>query len=161
MSKTLSVRRRLSQSPDQVLRLLMAPEFLVARHEADGAREVQVREVSRDGARVVQEVIVQEPAHTMTGVDADRLVQAVTTYEWDLAARRGRWSYLGPHGKMIRLGGEFHVDPDGTGAVFRADFEVTVRVPLLGSRIEKRIIDEIQAGQPKVDALVEEHLRGR
>jgi hypothetical protein len=159
MGKTLSVQRRLPRPPDQVLRLLMDPEFLVARHKADGAREVQVREVARDASRLVQEVTVQEPAHTMTGVDPDRLVQAVTTYEWDLAARRGRWSYAGAHGRMIRLSGEFRVEPDGAGTLFLADFEATVRIPLLGSRIEARIIDQIRSGQPKVDALVDDMLR--
>jgi hypothetical protein len=159
MSKTLSLERRLKQSPDHVLRVLMDPEFLVTRHTADGAREVQVREVTRDASRVVQEVTVQEPVQTMTGVDPDRLAKAVTSYEWDLAARRGRWSYLGPHGKMVHISGAFHLDPDGAGTAYRADFEATVRIPLLGSRIEKRIIDEIQQSRSSFDALVDDFLR--
>ena len=152
---------RFDAPPDDVVAVVTSHEFLCARHRLQEAAAVRPRDQARDERRLVQVVEVDEYARTLTGTDRGKTEQAVTTYEWDLAARRGRWSYLGPHGKMIRLGGEFHVDPDGTGAVFRADFEVTVRVPLLGSRIEKRIIDEIQAGQPKVDALVEEHLRGR
>ena len=159
MSRTLTVRRKVLLPPQHLLQLLMDPEFIVARQEIQGALKAHVTEVARDGQRVVQEVTGEYHARTILGVDRTRTERAVTTHEWDLVARRGRWVYRGPHGDRIRIEGTFEVLPEGSDSTFRADFEVTARIPLLGSRIEQRVMDEIERDQPRFNALLDEFAR--
>lgn len=161
MSERRTIRRKLRESPEGVMRLLVSPEFLVARHRAQGAIEVTVRELARGEGRLRQEVLVKEPAHTLRGVDPRKLESAVTTYDWNLRALRGAWSYRGPHGPLVRIEGAFVVETDGRGSALQVELEVSVRSPLLRGQLERRIMMEIEAGQSRLDALLEEFLARR
>jgi hypothetical protein len=158
MSKHLTIHRTLSLDPARLFALLQEPAFLVARQKVQGALLATVTEIHRDQHWLTQEVHGEYHARTLTGIDEKKIEKAITTHEWNLAARKGRWWYQGPHGDLVRVEGTFDVADDAAGSSFRADFTATARIPLLGSRIEKRIIAEIDSSQPAFDRVLQEFI---
>jgi hypothetical protein len=157
-----SLRRSVSYpaSPDDVVAAVTSHEFLLARHRPQGTA-AHPRDQMRDERRLVQVVEVDEYARTLTGTDRGKTEHAVTTYEWDLAARRCRWQYRGPHGERVRIGGEFRVGPAAGGCELESEFHVSVDYPLVGRLIEKRVLADIEADLAAFDRLVRETLDRR
>ena len=151
----VSLRRRVSlpASPDEVVAAVTSHEFLLARHRPQGAA-ARVRDEDAGGRRLVQVVEVDEYARTLTGVDRSKTERTVTTYEWDLAERRCRWRYRGPHGERVRVGGEFHAAPEAGGCALESEFHIEVDFPLVGRLIEKRVMADIEADLAAFDRLV-------
>jgi hypothetical protein len=147
--------------PDDVVAVITSHEFLVARHGLQDAAAVRPRDQVRDERRLVQVVDVDEYARTLTGTNRSQTEPAVTTYEWDLEARRCRWQYRGPHGERVRVGGEFRVAAAAGGCELSSQFEVSVDYPLVGRVIEKRVLADIQGGLAGFDRLVREALARR
>jgi hypothetical protein len=147
-------------APDEVLAAITSHEFLLARHLPQG-RAARPRDQSRDARRLVQVVEVDEYPRTLTGTDRSKTEPAVTTYEWDLEARRCRWHYRGPHGGRVRIGGEFRLGPDAGGCALDSEFQVTVDFPLVGRLIEKRVLAELEADVAGFDRRVREALGRR
>jgi hypothetical protein len=151
-----SIRRtsRFPVSPEAVLQALTNPALLEAQQRQQGAARARVTERLREGPRLVQEVEADEYARTLTGIDKTRTERAVTTYEWDLSERRCTWRYAGPHGDRVRVGGSLRVLPAAGGAELHSEITVSVRVPLIGRVIERRIVSQIEAGMPEYEGLI-------
>jgi hypothetical protein len=158
MTATFRRSTTFTAAPDEVVAVITSHEFLVARHRLQGAAAARPRDEVREPRRLVQVVEVDEYARTLTGTDRGRTERAVTTYEWDLAARRCRWQYRGAHGDRVRVGGEFRVSGATAGCDLEAEFQVGVDYPLVGRVIEKRVLADIQQGLEPFDRLVREAL---
>jgi hypothetical protein len=98
-------------------------------------------------------VHAQEYARGLAGVDRSRTDPATTTYEWDLSDRSCRWRYLGVRGARVGLSGSITIRPapGEPAAGARAsqvtyEFDIDVRVPLVGGLIEKLIAGEVEKG---------------
>ena len=139
---------------EAVFDALVDPLLLEARHRHQGAISVHCLERQRSDAKLMQDVRVEESVKTLTGMDRNRRAWSTTTYDWDLAARRGRWRYSGPHGERVRVAGELCVVEREQGCELHASFFVSVGVPLIAGSIERRIVAEIEAELPALDELV-------
>jgi hypothetical protein len=159
MATELHHEHRYPASAEELFAIVVDPEFLAARHKAQGAVSARVREIHRDEARLVHDVETEEHVHTMRGVDEKRTETVSTRYEWDLAARTGSWTYHGSRGKRLQIGGRIAVIADGDRARLASDFRVEVRAPLIGGMIERRIIAEIKASLPRVETVTNERCR--
>lgn len=144
-----------THSPDVVLGVLTDPEFNVANFKAQGNPEAKVTEVSRTDERLVLRADVTEYAKGLTGVDKSKTEPSATTYEWDLSAKSGSWTYKGPHAQA-RVWGAIRVAPDGGGAVLTEEFNVEVKVPLVGGKIEKMVMKEVDKFWPTYEKLIQD-----
>ncbi len=150
MPKTYSTSNDHDASPKKVLETLTDPEFLIEREKAQGAIDAEVQEVKRSEKELVLRLDATEYGRTMTGaLDKSKQEKSSTLYNWNLETMNGDWTYEGTHGKRIQISGSFKVSPkEGGGARVASHFHVKVDIPLLGGKIEKMVIKEIEKSTP-------------
>jgi len=162
MARTLRRVRAFDVAPDLLLAAVTDPEFVKARVKPGTAAGATVREVSRDATRLVQELRSDDYARTTTGgIDRSRIEPSVTSYEWDLRTRRCTWAWRGPQDARVGLKGRVAVRPAGAGSELETEFDVEVRIPLIGGVIERLIAGEIEEDLPRFDELVRTSLARR
>ncbi|NMC69825.1 MAG: DUF2505 family protein [Myxococcales bacterium] len=145
MAKTLRRVRRFDVPPDRLLAAVTDPEFIQTRPKPGTSAGTAVREVSRDASRLVQELHSQDYARTRTGgIDRSKIEPSITLYEWDLPARQCRWVWRGPQDARVGLRGRIAVRGVDGGSELETEFEVDVRLPLIGGMIERIIAGEIE-----------------
>lgn len=145
MAKTIRRTTRYDTTPEALLETMLSPETLRQRHLAQGVVKAEVRELSRDESRLVQQVDCQEYVRTKTGgQDRSRTEPTSSRYEWDLRAKRCTWRYDGPESKRIHVGGSFEILPSGQAAELLMTVDVRVDIPLLGRVIEGFIVSDIE-----------------
>lgn len=162
MATTKTMSARFDVSPEQLLTLLTDREFLVAQQKLDPAAiEVSVDELSRSDDCLVLELRATQYGRGMLGVDRSKTERSVTTYTWDLRRRRCEWLYHGPHSERFSATGSDRIEADGDGSRFTTEFRLEIRVPLIGNKIEKLVLKQFEARQPKYERLVREFCRRR
>jgi len=140
--------------PDEVLELLIHPDFQVVRMKALGSLEARVEEKSRTDDRLVFDVHTVDYARGITGVDRSKTENNKTVYEWELKARRATWTYHGESGTMARVWGGLRIEPHGDGSKLVNEFNVEIKVPLIGGKIEKKVIKEVAKSWPKYEKAI-------
>ena len=156
MTTNVSTRGDFPVSPDRMLAIMTDHELVSRRHRQQGALEVGITD-RREGEHVlVQEVALREYHRTMRGIDPDKVVDAHTSYRWDLDARICTWRYRGDRGEQVQIDGRIAILPAEQGAEVQSEVQVKVPVPLIGSVIEKRIAREIDEGFAPFEKLLRE-----
>lgn len=144
--------------PEKLLEVMIAEEYQVARQKSQGALEVQVKETSRSDDRLVFEVHAKEYARGITGVDKSKTEINVTTYDWDLKARRGSWKHTTSQGERVKVWGTVQIQPDGDKSRLVNDFNIEIRIPLVGGKIEKMVMKEVAKGWANYENVIREFL---
>lgn len=133
--------QRYAGTVDEVHALLVDPDFRRRVSAAAGATSYDVTSTSR-GDQV--EVVVQSSLSTAAMPSVARSVLGATidvhqTERWATPAD-GQVEIQIP-GQPGHVVGSTALSPNGTGSVQMVDLDITVRVPLLGSKIERMIAD--------------------
>ena len=164
MSTALRSEVATGSAVEDVLRVLTSPEW-VARRDAvlhDGSRVVE--QVQRpDGS--VRTVVSRElpqggPSFLTAFLPGDRRV--VQTDEWGPAqdgVRRGTWSVELP-GTPARLGGALLLEPTATGSRYVVEGAADIRIPLVGGKAERFVVDVVQQLAVKEGELLRAALSG-
>lgn len=158
MAQRIDHRRVYDVPSETLLKAVTAPEYQVAREKSHGALEAVVKEITRTDARLVYEVRVTNYARGMTGIDRSKTEDSVATYTWDLKAMRGDWTYSTVHGERVKIWGCLMIKPKGAGAELSSEFNVKVKIPLMGKRIEKMIAKGVNEGQPTFERTLQDFL---
>jgi hypothetical protein len=145
---------RLNHPADLVLKVLTSDEFLVANFKMQDNPAAVVKERSRTDTQLVLDAEVTEYAKGMTGVDRSRTEVTQTVYEWDLKARRSSWTYASPHGKRVKVWGQTHIEEAGSGCVVTEEFNCNVKIPLVGGKVEKIVLKEVDKYWPQYEKLL-------
>ncbi len=149
MTKTYTTENNHRADPGEVLRILTNESFLIEREKAQGAIEARVEELERSEDELRLRLHATEYGRTMTGgLDKSKREKSATEYTWDLKKMHGRWSYRGTHGNRINVSGSFQLSPHDSGTRVVSNYEVKVNIPVLGGKIEKMIIREIEKSSP-------------
>ncbi|MFH2008566.1 MAG: DUF2505 family protein [bacterium] len=156
MAKKSEQTFRLSYPADVVLKVLTNDEFLVANFKQQDNPAAVVRERSRTDTKLVLECEVTEYSKGMTGVDRSRTEVTQTVYEWDLKARRSSWTYDSPHGNRIKVWGQTRIEEAGSGCVVHEEFNCDVKIPLVGGKVEKIVLKEVDKYWPLYEKLLKE-----
>ncbi|MFH2007841.1 MAG: DUF2505 domain-containing protein [bacterium] len=159
MAKSSSWSKEFSCSAETLLGIITDPDFHKARSDLLENPSTTVKEISRTGEKLVFEVHCVEYAKGIKGVDKSKTEQSVTTYDFELRSRRGEWSYAGPQGKRVKVWGDMTVTEAGGGARLTQNFNVDVKIPLVGGQIEKLVIKESGKFWPKYEQLVSEFVQ--
>ncbi|GAB3495475.1 DUF2505 domain-containing protein [Amycolatopsis cihanbeyliensis] len=151
MASRIEHRAEFPHSVDEVYRAQSDAAALRARLERIGGHQARLaeHEATADGVRFT---LVQ-------GISADRLPQAVRSlHRGDLIVHREqRWQHTGDgevytgtatasvDGVPGRITARTELRAGGAGAVLRATGEVTVRIPLVGGKLEGAIAEQVTA----------------
>ncbi|MBN2498354.1 MAG: DUF2505 domain-containing protein [Deltaproteobacteria bacterium] len=158
MAKQVERMFRFSADTDRLLSVLIDEDYQHAREKAQGALSSKVDQVERTDERLVYKVSTTEYAKGMTGVDKSKTEESQVTYEWDLKRKRAKWTYAGPHGKMVSVQGELRIQPDGDGSNLTSVFQADVKVPLVGGKIEKMILAEVEKSWDRYGKTIQDFL---
>ncbi len=158
MAQSKATTFRFDASPDALLEVLLDPDFQVAREKVQGSVDATVRDIRRTDSEYVYEVQTTDYAKTLTGIDKRKTETANCTYEWDLSRMRCLWSWIGPHGKKARTWGNLRISPAGGGSTMELDFNIDIKVPLVGRKIEKIVLREVEPGWVRYEKVIREWL---
>jgi hypothetical protein len=150
---------RFEVSPDKLLEVLIDEEYQVARQKSQGALEVNVKEISRTDERFVFEVHAKEYARGITGVDKSKTEINVSTYDWDLKAKRGTWKHSTSQGERVKVWGSVQVQADGENSKLVNDFNLEIKIPLVGGKIEKMVMKEVAKSWDNYQNVIREFLK--
>ena len=147
-------------SADALLQLLIDPKFHEMRaKKIQDALEARVEEHERSDERFKFTVHSKEYAKGITGVDKSKTEQAETDYDWDLAAKKAEWIYRGAQGALAKVWGSIRIEPVGDKARLVSDFNVQIKIPLVGGKLEKMVITQVKKSWEPYEKLVNEMLK--
>jgi hypothetical protein len=136
---------------DEVLSLVLDPAFITERSTAAGETDIRAT-VRRDGDRTV--VVNQRNVRRELPSFAAKLFSPVNevtqTETWNIGGEvKTGTLQISVKGAPITIGGSFDLRPQGTGSTYRVTYDITVRIPLIGGKLEKFSLDQSIAGQQK------------
>lgn len=158
MAKQSSHTMNFPFSPELVMKVISNPEFQEENFKAQGHPAAKVVERSRTDTKLVLHAEITEYAKGVTGIDKSKTEQTSTTYDWDLVGKKATWTYQSPH-SQVRVWGAIKIVPNGGGTALTEDFNVEVKIPLLGGKIEKMILKEVDAFWTRYEKLVTEYCK--
>ncbi len=156
MAKSFKRTTKLNVNPDKALKVLTDPDFQVARETAqDTCVGAEYKEISKAGDKLVFEVTNTEYAKGVKGIDKRKTENVIYTYTWNLAKRSCSWDYQSKHSnKGVKVWGTLRVEAAGDSSILHDEFTVEVKIPLVGGKIEKTILKEVEAGWPKYEKVL-------
>jgi hypothetical protein len=151
VSTERTVTFKYPRPPADVLKLLLDPEFVTGRSRAMGESDIQVT-TRRDGERVV--IVNQRDVRRELPAFARKLFSPVNrvtqTESWDPRGATPSGSYvLEVRGAPVTVRATFELRPDGAGSEYRITYQVTVKIPLIGGKLEAYTLEQTVAGVQK------------
>lgn len=156
MAKTFKKHSSFEFPVKRLLQILTDAEFQVAREKNNGAVSASVEAGKKAKGRQSWEVHCVEYAKGLSGLDKSKTEDTVTTYEYDLEALLGKWTYKGAHADKVSVWGSIQLMAEGKGSAMDSDFNVEVRVPIVGKTIEGVVVAEAEKTWPSYERLVVE-----
>lgn len=144
-------------SPEKLQEVLTSEAFAHDREKAQGTLQTTYKVTSSTTDRLVYEVHTVAYGKGVTGIDKSKRENALTVYTWNLKAMTCVWEWTGPHGKRAKVWGNIKITLSGDGANLTSDFNVDIRVPLIGRKIEKMVMAEVQPGWDRHDNVLRTH----
>jgi hypothetical protein len=141
-------------SPDVVLKVLTDPEYNAENFRVQGNPAAKCTVTSRTDTKLELDAEVTEYAKGITGVDKSKTEITHTYYVWDLKAMKATWTYKSSHGGTIKVSGNDKIEPAGAETRVTSEFTIDVKIPLVGGKIEKTVVKEVESYWPKYQALV-------
>lgn len=140
--------------PETIFKVLTDPEFMKTNFIKQGHVNAVIREKSRSQDRLVLEAEVTEYAKGVTGIDKSKTEISYTVFTWDIAKRTAEWTYRSPHGERVKAWGSIRIEPAGGGTQLTEIFNIEIKIPLVGGRIEKTVISKADEHWPAYEELV-------
>lgn len=150
------------QDTDRVFRQASDPDATKKRAEALGGSDVRI-EVQEAGATktviCTREVEAALPSFAKKLFKPRNLI--VERKEWrDDGDRKTGHFHIDVKGTPVQIDGHITITPDGAGAVYEIDFDVTAKVPLIRKKLEEHIVgltkegmrDEFRYNQQQLNA---------
>jgi hypothetical protein len=159
MAKKTSNTFKVQASPDKVYEVLTSQAFEEANQASqDGVKSIRFQDISRDDHGVKYEVFRDEVHRGLKGNDPSKTDKGHVVVTWRAADHSSIWSYTSSASHPITVSGATRIVAAGDGASITTEFNADVRVPLLGGKIEKMILAEVDKTWPSYERLVHEHL---
>ncbi len=163
MAKTWNKTVTFDATADQLFNVLTSGDFQVASQKNDPAVvSASYHEVSRSDERLVLVIDTLEYARGMTGLDKKKTEKNKTTWTFDLKRMRGKWVYSSASSwadKVQAEGADTVEAGSGGKARLVSEATFTVRIPLIGGKIEGFIMKEIEQSRPAFERTIREFLK--
>lgn len=154
MTQKLEQTFVIDAAPDAVVKAITNPELIQESESSRGALKVKVTEVSKSEEKHVYEVMTVTYSRGVGGVDKSKTDENRNRIEWDLKARKGRWTWRGPHGEKVQVTGGYDVTPNGSGSKLRLWMEINCTIMMVGRVVEKKVKEGFEKGWPSYSTLV-------
>jgi hypothetical protein len=141
-------------APDALVEILNSREYHDERERSKGALSVRYEEKESTEERHVFEVHTETYAKGITGIDRSKRERQHQRYVWDLGARKGSWTFHSSHGEKVKVWGSIRVEEEGDGSRMTNDFNIDVRIPIVGGQVEKTVMKEVKKGWSQLEATV-------
>ena len=161
MSKHFEKRMHFEVSADELLEIMTDPAYIEKAEKAQGALEVTIKELSRSEQAMVNEVKAKVYSRGLTGIDKSKTETNQTTNEWDLSARKAKWTLSTTHSDRVRVWGAVRIEASGEQADLIPEVNVEVKIPLLGGKIEKYVGKEIEKSWPRYEQTIRDFIKAR
>lgn len=145
---------------DKVVAVLASEQFQIDREVAQGALSASVKFKSQTPDKVVYEVYTVEYAKGITGIDRSKTETATATYDWDLKSGKCFWTYVpgNSFADRVKVSGSIKATANGDRTALWSDFNIEIRVPLVGGKFEGMVIAEVEKGWSIHDDVLRKHL---
>lgn len=150
----------ISASADDVVKLMTTTEYVEAESIVDGALSVKARIEKSDGKSVTIVVERSDPGRE-PGAKSSKPEKSVVTLDWDIQARRNRWStkVIGRE-KLVKITGATWVEPAGDARCNLCEKgSITINLPLIGKLIANGLASDLKKSLPQKARLVEKKLK--
>jgi hypothetical protein len=97
------------------------------------------------------------PAVAAKALGTKRLAYTQTN-RLDLAASRLEWRIELPLGDRVRVSGVTTMEPSGSGSLRKVDGTIEVKLPLIGGRVEKLVVEQFEKSMRRVNEIANEML---
>lgn len=132
---------------EQLFRFFTDPDFFVRKYLAQGATNVHVTHAEMTGSRstitVSRDVPVEVPIPSFARALVPSHITLVQTDAWDTATKTGSLR-IDFKGMPVRLACDITLRDRAAGAVEELDFDIRVNVPLLGSKLEALLAQDLR-----------------
>lgn len=132
---------------DELFRFFTASEFFVRKYVAQGATNVRVTHAEINGSRstitVSRDVPVEVPIPSFARALVPSHITLVQTDAWDVATQKGTLQ-IEFKGMPVRVNCEMTLKDSAGSAVEELAFDIRVSVPLLGSKLEALLAQDLR-----------------
>jgi hypothetical protein len=144
-----NVRHHYDRSVDDVLALLIDPDFLKRRAEGVGEKNVVVR-IDRDGGRMTirleRDVERSLPGFMKKLFNPTNHLIDVQTWDTSGEVKTSDWTVEVVGQKRVQIRGRLSLAPAASGGCDHTEaFTAAVSIPLVGGRIEKYVLGETES----------------
>lgn len=159
MTQKLEQSFPIDAPPDAVVKAITNPALIEESERSRGALEVKVTEISKSDTKHAYEVMTITYSRGVTGVDKSKTDENRNRIEWDLTARKGKWTWRGPHGEKVAVAGGYEVTAKGSGSSLRMWMQIDCKIMMVGSVVEKKVKEGFEKGWPPYAQLVERYAK--
>ncbi len=158
MARTFSIDLFFDDPVERVLRLFTHGPFLADEAVHQGQLRADTLELERSETSLHLRIDQVGP-NRIPGAKP-REVPSELHYQWDLAQPGSRWWRVSPHEKGIDVKGrhQLFATPSG-GTRYHMEWELNVKVPVVGRVLEKKAEPAILAGAKKREAFAKRWLK--
>ena len=155
------IDQRLDHSVETVYAKLVNPAYLEARAKASGERNIQLDVAEAGDGHAIEmsrDVESEIPSFAKKFFNPVNRIEETTTWRADGDAKRARYRIV--VGSRVTLTGTLALEPRGDGSQFVEEFDVEVKVPLIGKRVAKFVTGETEEAIRKNLRFLERELAG-
>ena len=156
MAKNSTWSKEYDCHPDKLYGVITSGDFHKARSALLDNPKTEIKEISETDDVRKFEVHATEYAKGITGVDKSKTEQSVGYYTCYKKKRTVEWNYIGAQGKRAKVWGDMAVVETSKGARVTQNFNVDIKIPLLGGKIEKIVSEKTAEFWPRYEKLVDE-----
>lgn len=155
MSTSSTWSKEYTCTADTLYGIITDADFHKARSALLDNPKTEIKETELTDTVRKFEIHTTEYAKGITGIDRSKTEQSVAYYKCDLKKRTVAWEYHGPQGKRAKVWGEMAVTESGGGSRVKQVFNVDIKIPLLGGKIEKMVSKKTAEFWPRYEKLVD------
>jgi len=155
MATSSSWSKEYDCSADTLYGIITSGDFHKARSALLDNPKTEIKETELTDTLRKFEIHTTEYAKGITGIDKSKTEQSVSYYECHLKQRTVKWEYHGPQGKRAKVWGDMAVTEVGGRARVKQNFNVDIKIPLLGGKIEKMVSKKTAEFWPRYESLVD------
>lgn len=152
------VEHSLDVPADAVLKVFTQTDTLARYVSSLGARDVSCTCEGTDAQQICLQISYREAFRSTSGRKLrGRTVQSCVRMSWQLDRMRCSWERTrGALAHLVLIAGSLQIEPLGTARCILVERGlVSVRIPLLGRLLERRIVQIIRDHRPKRTAALE------
>ena len=148
----------LNCSADKLFEVISSIKFEEEKNiKVNGSLKCNVKELSKDDSKMEIESVTTDYERGITGINKNKTEESTYRYVWNLKDKSCTWTMSHPMGKKVNISGTMKVSGSDDNSVLHNTLSIEIKVPLLGKKIEKMVLKEIEAGWSNYDKLVKEY----